>query len=880
VVAQYNDWIVALSYAVAVIASYVALDMATRVAASRKGSAQRLWLLGGAVAMGVGIWSMHFVGMLAFSLPIPVPYNVRITFVSMAFAIVASYIALQTISGGTLRMRRLVVAGVCMGGGIALMHYTGMAALEVMPRPSYDPLLFATSILIAMAASMAAMWICFRLKSETILTAFWKKTGSAVVMGVAIWGMHFTAMAAAQFAPNTFCIGNPTTVSHGWLAGSIGFSAFLFLATTMLLSMLDARHALRTAALQAESERFFNQSQNLLCVAGFDGRYRRINPAWQKVLGWDPKVLVAIPFFEVVHPGDHALAAEAIRKLTGGQPVSSIECRTRCPDGSYRAMLWSASPLEDGTGFYATGHDISDRKAVELEWQKAKEAAEAASRAKSDFLANMSHEIRTPMNAIIGMADLLSEASLNERQQEYADTIRNSGVFLLTIINDILDFSKIEAGKLTLERNPFDLRACVEDALGLVGLVAADKMLDLSYEFAPGTPEGIVGDAGRLRQILANYLSNAVKFTRNGEVIVRVAARALDGGRHEFHFAVSDTGIGIPREKLDLLFKSFSQVDSSSTRGHGGTGLGLAISKRLAEMMGGRTWVESEVGRGSTFHFSIVTHSIEVAKPSQAIEALRGKRMLVVDDNANNRHLMCAAGVGCGMIVREAEGPARALALIDAGEAFDVALIDYLMPEMDGVQLATRIRAARPALPMIMVSAAGRAELTSSDFVAFLAKPVRQSSLHNLLVHVLRREPVTRTKSDKAAAGRVMRTRSLRILMAEDNPINQRVGLRLLESLGYRADVVDNGSLALDALARTQYDVVLMDVQMPVMDGLEAAKAIHRRWPTRRPHLVAMTAGALQGDRERCLEAGMDDYVSKPIERARLAEVLDALEPD
>ena len=366
-IAHYNSWIVALSYLVAVMASYVALDMAARVSATRGGPYAKYWLIGGACAMGIGIWSMHFVGMLAFSLPIPVPYSVPVTFLSMLFAIGASGIALHTISRGSLTLVRLLVAGLIMGSGVALMHYTGMAALQVYPAPTYHHGLFLLSIAIAVAASIAAMWISFQLKSDTILTAFWKKSASALVMGVAIWGMHFTAMAAAVFAPDTYCLGDSASIDHKWLAAAVGFCSLTFFATMLTVSILDARLARRGQALEAESDRFFNQSLDLLGSAGFDGYFRRLNPAWETVLGIPRATLLAQPFIEAAHPADRGVIANAVRDLARGGVISGVECRLRCADGSYRAFAWSATPLENGSGFYATGHDITDRKRSDAE---------------------------------------------------------------------------------------------------------------------------------------------------------------------------------------------------------------------------------------------------------------------------------------------------------------------------------------------------------------------------------------------------------------------------------------------------------------------------------------------------------------------------------
>jgi PAS domain S-box-containing protein len=616
------------------------------------------------------------------------------------------------------------------------------------------------------------------------------------------------------------------------------------------------------------------------------------NPAAERLFGYAREEAIGRDVDSLV-ANTEAVHHEAVllnRRTEEAGEVWITTRRTR-KDGSLVAVDLRAAPIRVGdelVGLYALYHDIS-------ELQSAREQAESATQAKSAFLAMMSHEIRTPMNAVIGMTGLLLDTGLSPEQRRYAEVIRSSGDALMAVIDDILDFSKIEAGRLELECRPVDLRSCVESALELVAAGASSKGLDLAYFVDQGLPGAILGDATRLRQILINLLNNAVKFTDRGEVVLSVDGQALGPGddgvtrRHRLHFAVRDSGIGIPEDRLGRLFQSFSQVDASTTRQYGGTGLGLAISKRLVELMGGTIWVESRFGDGSTFHFTVEAEQAPSPAPAHARGAppqLRGRRVLIVDDNATNRHVLVRELESWGLLARDTAYPAQALEWIRRGDPFDLAILDMQMPEMDGVTLAQEIRRDRGAraLPLVMLTSLGPREQGRGgvDFAAYMTKPIKPSQLLDTLMDVFGaapagvRAPAPREGPVEQLAERL----PLRILVAEDNGVNQQLALLLLEKLGYRADVAANGHEALQALEREPYDVVLMDVEMPKMDGLEATRRIHQRWPKgRRPYVIAATANAMQEEREDCLAAGMDDYLSKPIRAEDLVAALRRCRP-
>jgi PAS domain S-box-containing protein len=642
--------------------------------------------------------------------------------------------------------------------------------------------------------------------------------------------------------------------------------------------------AIQTARLFAEIGRQKQHFESLVEISPVavvvmdDGeRVTGWNPAAAELFGYSAEEAIGSEIDDLVMPEDRRregreITAESLA-VGHAQRISSRRRKDGTPV-DVELMLVPLTADGERVGFLGVYHDIT-------QLQRAREEAEAATQAKSAFLATMSHEIRTPMNAVIGMTGLLLDTELTAEQRELAEVVRSSGDALLHVIDDILDYSKIEAGKLDLERAPVDLRDCVEGALDIVAPRASQKEVELGCLIDDDVPAGIVGDGARLRQVLLNLLSNAVKFTEQGEVVVLVGAEPAGAGSHRLRIAVRDTGIGIPQDRMNRLFASFSQVDTSTTRRYGGTGLGLAISQRLVDLMGGTMSVESEPGRGSTFSIDLTAEAAEVPAriaPADGLLQLAGKRILVVDDNATNREIVIRHAQAWQMEPVAVASSAEALALISAGEPFDVAVLDMLMPDMDGLGLAQEIRRHRDReeLPLLLLTSLGRLPQAGAgaEFSAQFAKPIKASQLFNALAGVLA-DRVRDARPAAAGDGDRPAATPLRILLAEDNAVNQKVALALLGQLGYRADVAWNGVEALTALERRPYDVVLMDVHMPELDGLDATRRICERWaPDVRPRIIAMTANVLLEDREACFAAGMDDYVAKPIRPDQLARAL------
>jgi PAS domain S-box-containing protein len=775
--------------------------------------------------------------------------------------------------------------------------------------------------------------------------------------------------------------------------------------------------------LEQELDRFFTVSLDLLCIAGLDGRFKRLNPAWERTLGFSAAELMARPFIDFVHPDDRDATLAEFQRICAGEETIHFDNRYVCKDGSYRWMTWTARPVldqgviyaaarditervqaeetlarernllttlidnvpdhifvkdthsrfvtlnaatlrtlgattpeqvlgrtdfdflpreraehyyadeqevvrtgkpltdreellidaagkkrwllttkvplwEDGevAGLVGISHDISQRKQAELEQHRAREAAEAANRAKSEFLANMSHEIRTPMNGILGMTELALQTDLTSEQREYLQMVKSSADALVAVINDILDFSRIEARKLHLDAIVFALRDGLADTLRSLAVRAQEKGIELACHVAPEVPDALVGDPLRLRQIIVNLVGNAVKFTEDGEVVLRVEPLARSASKETdkvgLHFSVRDTGIGIPADKQQVIFEAFAQADGSTTRKYGGTGLGLAISTQLVAMMGGRIWVESNPGKGSTFHFTANFGLAQgvAQRPARApLSSLNGLPVLVVDDNLTNRRILEEMLGAWGMRPRLAAGGREALAALAeaavAGEPYTLVLLDGHMPGMDGFDLAERLQQTPSLGParVLMLTSAGQPmdvqRCRQLGIGAYLMKPVKQSELLDTILSALG-ATLERTETAAKISETPEGGRHLHVLLAEDNAVNQRLAVRLLEKQGHSVVVASTGREALKALKREPFDVVLMDVQMPEMDGFEATAAIREHEAIgRHQPIIGLTAHAMKGDRERCLAAGMDDYVCKPIHPQELYDAIARLFP-
>jgi two-component system sensor histidine kinase/response regulator len=893
---SYHDAFVALSILIAIGASFVALDLTGRTAVAR-GTLRAWWLIGGSFALGSGIWSMHYIGMLAYEMPIEVRYNVPTVVLSFFAAAAASLAALVVITREALSWQRAVAGSLLMGSGISLMHYVGMAAMRLQATPMWNPKLIAASVVIAVAVSGVALALASSLRAEQ-RTVTPRKLLAAVVMGGAIAAMHYTGMAAAHWMPDASSPPNEASVAVSALGvGSIVSVTAIVFAFVFVISIVDRQLSARSRELRASEARYrelFHRSLTGHYRSTRHGELLECNEAFAKIFGYATPAECIARFMDesFSRTGERAVF---LSELDAAGQLMAAEREMRRSDGSRVWILEHATlvPGLDGKPDIIEGSvvDITRRKEADEALARAVIASDAANRAKSEFLANMSHEIRTPMNGIVGMAEVVLRTEMTASQRESVEVIKLSADSLMDIINDILDFSKIEASHLELDPVDFDPTAMIEDAVRTLAPRAHFKGLELACDLSAGLPSRVRGDPGRIRQILLNLLGNAIKFTGDGEIVVRAESeRGADDEEHVLHISVRDSGIGIPVEKQAIIFEPFTQADASTTRKFGGTGLGLTITSHLLTMMRGRITLESTPGRGSIFHVRIplpIGAAAVVETPPVALADLQGLRVLVVDDNATNRRILDDTLRAWGLLPTAVEGGREAIARLEQaaadGAPYGVVLLDYQMPDLDGFQVAAAIR-ERPGLAgtiIMMLSSLGlegeSVRARELGVRAHLTKPVRASVLREQLLRhgakaMARTAGIVETPSvsgpTRAPSPPLpLAKRPLRVLLAEDNPVNQLVASKMLESRGHVVVVASDGSQAVERSASERFDLVLMDVQMPVLDGREATAVIRRREASSGEHvpIIAVTASAMDGDREQCIAAGMDGYLSKPI---------------
>ncbi|HTB17426.1 MAG TPA: MHYT domain-containing protein [Bryobacteraceae bacterium] len=874
---SYDYRLVALSVCIAIFASYAALDLGGRVTASQ-GTVRFTWLMGGSFAMGSGIWSMHYIAMLAYSLPVTVHYHWPTVLLSLAAAILASAVALFIVSRHSMGPMSIGIGALLMGSGIASMHYVGMQAMRLAAMCQYTVWIVVLSVVLAIVISLVALWLTFHLRAQT-KSIGWRKLSSAILMGGAIPVLHYTGMAAVTFR----IVDQPVDLTHAVEINSLGIVGIVVVTLMILVlaittSLVDRRFSAQTMQLQQSGQSYRQLVESVEVILWRGGlkssAFSYINREAEDVLGYPAQAWIDTPAFwlDHQHPEDRQLAESCYRAVVENQGPRRFEHRMIAASGK---VIWLRTSVRltagDGQTREIVGvmSDITERK-------QAQEAAEEASRAKSQFLASMSHEIRSPMNGILGMAHLLLKSDLDPKQKQRAQTLCDSAEGLLGVLNDILDFSKLEAGKLELEAVDFDLRRVIENIADLMAVKAQQKGLEFTCFIEPEVPTRLCGDQQRLRQVLINLVGNAVKFTERGEVTIRVRPGAKDQ-RGSVRFDVTDTGIGVPVERQHLLFERFSQADASTARKYGGTGLGLSIVRELVDLMGGVAGFESAAGKGSTFWFTAALPVQPSAQRPRSL-SLAGKRVLLVDDHAASRLVIRELLAYWHCEGEEASSAEEAVGRMQdrTRATFDAVIMDAGLGDCGGVHLGAIIRRddRHANTPIILLAPITQtvvpSEWESYGFVRRVSKPVKQGELGACLasaLHILPASGAAAVTPPCTPSSGEMKSH-YPILVVEDNPVNQEVMAGVLGILGYTADIVADGRSALHALQTTTHALVLTDCQMPEMDGYELSRQI--RDPLSgvlNPQIpiIAVTAHSLSGDRERCVAAGMDDYLSKPV---------------
>ena len=909
----YQPSLVFLSLSIAILAAYVALSIANRIRDARTSRARFAWTTAGAISMGGGIWAMHFIGMLAFTLPCGVDYNPFGTLLSMIPGGIASGIALTVISKrGIPTIKNLLGGAVLMGGGIGAMHYAGMAAMRPQALLLYDPFLVGVSVVVAVVLAFVSLGIRFRFpvgQSE----GFRATLVAAVVMGCAVSGMHYTAMQAAVFFPQLDPSILNLTLPKATLAIGIAIVTCL-VATSALVSTFAGQQTELAQTLRAEVERrqeierdAENERARVQAILdgvvdgvvtiNKEGRILQWSTGAERLFGYtveeavgaDITMLMPEPERSIGDRHANPFLTTGNAKVIGtGRQLSAIR-----KDGTEFPMELAVNEVRANGEILFTGilRDITERKRAETALIQAREQAESASVAKSKFLATMSHEIRTPMNGILGMANLLASGNLSEHQRRLVTSLTGSGQALLAIINDILDFSKIEAGRFELFESDFDPRDVLAEVAAVFCERCAAKNLELVYFIAEDVPSQLRGDPVRLRQVIINLVGNALKFTERGEILLEMTVAQRQQGDMVLSVSVKDTGIGIEASKRDKVFESFHQLDNSITRSRGGSGLGLTISKQLVELMGGKIGVESEVGRGSRFFFTVRCGAPDKGATSPRLLSKR-LRVLLADANAASARVMSlylaswnADVVAAATADNAAEAVAEALA---SRQPFDAAIVDVKGLGDAGITLAHQLRGGPAATPVVLLigmdGSLSDEALDGVGAVDMFTKPSRPNDLFEVLNVIAQGEVrnATARKTAKRSAQSRRPQFDAHILVAEDNPVNQEVAEGLLQALGCRVVTAPNGQSAIESFARDKFDLILMDCEMPVVDGIEATKRIRQLEAlekaqggkaTRIP-IVALTAHALADIHESCLAAGMDDFFTKPFDEAQIVGAL------